>query len=80
MVPFEPESAPDLSGKAVYLAAGRSDASIPPENTDRLAELLRAAAAEVTLDWQPGGHGIGPVEVESARRWLAEKTATREAR
>ena len=76
MVPFEPETPPDLSGTPVYLAAGRSDQLVPPENTERLAELLRSAGAEVTLDWQPGGHGIGRAEIEAARRWLTE-TASR---
>ena len=75
MVPFEPETPPDLSGVPVYLAAGRSDKMIPPENTERLAELLRGAGAEVTLDWQPGGHGIGRAEVEGAREWLTEVTS-----
>jgi phospholipase/carboxylesterase len=73
MVPFEPERVPDLSGTPVYLAAGRSDQMVPPENTERLAQLLREACAEVTLDWQPGGHGIGPEEVQAARNWLAGK-------
>ncbi len=71
MTPFELETLPDLSGTPVYLAAGRSDQMIPPESTERLAELLRGAGAEVTLDWQPGGHGIGRAEVEAARAWLA---------
>ncbi len=71
MVPLEPETPPDLSGTPVYLAAGRSDTMVPPENTERLAELLREAGAEVTLDWQPGGHGIGRAEIEAARKWLA---------
>jgi len=71
MVPFEPETTPDLSGVPVYLAAGRRDQMIPQESTERLAEILRAAGANLTLDWQPGGHGIGPAEVEAARRWLA---------
>jgi phospholipase/carboxylesterase len=71
MTPFELETLPDLSGTPVYLAAGRSDQMIPPESTERLAELLREAGAEVTLDWQPGGHGIGRAEVEAARDWLA---------
>jgi phospholipase/carboxylesterase len=75
MVPFEPETLPDLSGTPVYLAAGRSDPIIPSENTERLAEMLREAGAEVTLDWQPGGHGIGPEEIRSARDWLVEKIA-----
>jgi phospholipase/carboxylesterase len=70
MTPFELETLPDLSGTPVYLAAGRSDQMIPPESTERLAELLRGAGAEVTLDWQPGGHGIGRAEVEAARTWL----------
>ena len=71
MTPFELETFPDLSGTPVYLAAGRSDQMIPPESTERLAELLREAGAGVTLDWQPGGHGIGRAEVEAARDWLA---------
>jgi phospholipase/carboxylesterase len=74
MVPYEPEAPPDLSGTPVYLAAGRSDQMVPPENTERLAELLRNAGAEVTLDWQPGGHGIGPTEIEAARGWLSKVT------
>ncbi len=71
MTPFEVKTLPDLSGTPVYLAAGRSDQMIPPESTKRLVELLREAGAEVTLDWQPGGHGIGRTEVEAARDWLA---------
>ena len=72
MTPFEPETPPDLSGKPVYLAAGRSDQIVPPEDTERLAGLLREAGAEVTLDWQPGGHGIGRAEVEAAQSWFAD--------
>jgi phospholipase/carboxylesterase len=73
MVPFRPEALPDLSGTPVYIAAGRADQIVPAENTERLAQLLREAGAEVTLDWQPGGHGIGPEEIQSARAWLVEK-------
>ena len=72
MVPFEPDSAPDLSGIPVYLAAGRSDQLVPPENTERLAQVLREAGADVTLDWQPGGHGIGPNEIQAAQNWFAK--------
>jgi predicted esterase len=72
MVPFEPDSAPDLSGIPVYLAAGRSDQMVPPENTERLAQVLREAGADVTLDWQPGGHGIGPDEIQAAQNWFAK--------
>ena len=70
MVPLEPDPTPDLSGTPVYLAAGRSDPIVPADNTERLAGLLREAGANVTLDWQPGGHGIGRPEVDAARAWL----------
>ena len=70
MTPFEPETTPDLAGTPIYLAAGRSDPIVPAENTERLASLLREAAAEVTLDWQPGGHGIGSEEIRATRDWL----------
>lgn len=73
MTPFEPEATPDLSGKPVYLAAGRSDQMVPAENTERLAGLLQEAGADVTLDWQPGGHGIGPAEIQAARDWLSTR-------
>ncbi len=73
MVPFEPDRVPDLSGTPVYLAAGRSDQMVPPENTERLAQLLREAGADVTLDWQPGGHGIGPDEIQAAQNWFADR-------
>lgn len=76
MVPLEPEPTPDLAGTPVYLAAGRSDPIVPAENTERLAGLLKEAGADVTLDWQPGGHGIGRPEVEAARRWLEGVLAT----
>jgi phospholipase/carboxylesterase len=72
MVPFEPEVTPDLSETPVYLAAGEADEMVPPENTERLAGLLREAGAEVTLDWQPGGHSIGREEIEAARDWLTK--------
>jgi phospholipase/carboxylesterase len=75
MVPFEPETTPDLSVTPVYLAAGQSDQIVPPESSERLAKLLREAGAEVTLDWQPGGHSINRAEIEAARDWLADVAA-----
>jgi predicted esterase len=72
MVPLEPPSRPDLSGVPVYLAAGRFDTMIPPENTERLGTLLKAAGADVTLAWTPQGHNLSPEEVDAARRWLAQ--------
>jgi len=70
MVPFEPEPMPDLAGTAVFIGAGRTDPIAPPAQTERLAEILRAASAEVELFWEAGGHGIGQREVSAARAWV----------
>ena len=71
MVPLEPERPPDLAGTAVFLAAGRQDPIIRPENSERLAELLRASGADVTLRWSPVGHQLTPGDVDDARAWLS---------
>jgi phospholipase/carboxylesterase len=71
MVPFEPEETPDLSGMPVFLAAGRMDRMIPPENTQRLAEILSKAGADVDLRWRDTGHALTYEEVEEAGEWLA---------
>jgi phospholipase/carboxylesterase len=73
MVPFEPASLPPLSGKRVLLSAGESDPIIPRRSTERLAELLRTAGADVTLKWYPTGHGLTSPEIDDAARWLREK-------
>ncbi|HVE80000.1 MAG TPA: alpha/beta hydrolase [Gemmatimonadaceae bacterium] len=70
MVPLRPESPPRLEGTSVFLSAGRLDAMVPAANTEELAEMLRAAGAEVTLHWEPVGHTLVASEVEEAGRWL----------
>lgn len=70
MVPFEPDTLPDLRGTAVFIGAGRSDAISPPAQVERLAELLQRSGASVTLHWEPGGHTLTEGEVDAARDWL----------
>ncbi len=72
MVPFEPEVVPDLSGMPVFLAAGRGDRMIAPENTERLAEILREAGADLDLRWRNTGHALTYEEVAEAKDWLSE--------
>jgi len=71
MVPFEPEETPDLSGMPVFIAAGRRDQMIPPQNTQRLAEILTEAGADLDLRWRETGHGLTYEEVEEAKGWLS---------
>ncbi|HBY96797.1 MAG: alpha/beta hydrolase [Ardenticatenaceae bacterium] len=77
MVPFEAEPLPDLSGKFVFAAAGRSDSLVRPQETERLVALLEEAGASVTLHWSAEGHTLNREEGEAARKWLAEEIAPR---
>lgn len=70
MVPFVPEELPALSGAPVLLSNGRQDPLIPPQETERLATLLRRAGADVTLEWQSAGHNLTQQDVTRAHAWL----------
>ena len=69
MVPFEPKTAPDLRGRRALVAAGKADPIVKPENSERLAEILRAAGAEVSLHWSPGGHTLDRADLTAAAAW-----------
>jgi phospholipase/carboxylesterase len=71
MVPFEPEETPDLSGMPMFIAAGRRDQMILPQTTQRLAEILTEAGADLDLRWRDTGHGLTYEEVEEAKGWLS---------
>jgi len=71
MVPFQPETPPDLSESSALLCAGRSDPIIRPENTERLAEMMRAAGARVDLRWLEAGHALVQGDVNAAREHLS---------
>jgi phospholipase/carboxylesterase/glyoxalase family protein len=70
MVPFESEEPPDLSGMPIFLAAGRRDTMISPDNTERLAAILQEAGADLDLRWKNTGHPLTYEEIEEAREWL----------
>jgi phospholipase/carboxylesterase/glyoxalase family protein len=71
MVPFEPDVTPDLSGTPIFMAAGRMDRIIPPDNAQRLADILLEAGADVDLRWRDTGHPLTYEEVREAKAWLA---------
>src|SRR5687768_1586481 len=66
MVPLVPEELPNLRGVPVFMGAGRFDSLIPPPQTERLAQLLRQAGADVDLHWEPGSHALNQAEVQAA--------------
>lgn len=59
----------------VFMAAGRMDTMISPDNTQRLAEILQEAGADVDLRWRDTGHGLTYEEIGEAKDWL-EKIST----
>lgn len=73
MTPLLPETLPDLSGAAVFLASGRHDPLVAPENVEALAAMLRKAGAAVALEWSEAGHGLTTPEIGAARQWLASR-------
>jgi predicted esterase len=70
MVPLVPDELPDLSGTRVWIAGGKDDGLIPPAETEGLADLLRAAGADVTLRLIDADHGLTSSEFVLAKRWL----------
>jgi phospholipase/carboxylesterase len=71
MVPFRPESPPDLAGTNVLITGGRSDPMIPLAQTEELAAMLRAGGANVELELAPGGHELTTSEMQKVRDWIA---------
>ena len=75
MVPLTPETLPRLAATPVLISNGRMDPLVSAEDTERLAALLRAAGADVTVAWQNGGHELTERDVITAREWLAQPRA-----
>ncbi len=70
MLPYEPQSLPDLEGTAIFIGAGRADPLVSITQVERLATLLREAGADVTLHWHPDGHTIPEGELAAASAWM----------
>jgi predicted esterase len=73
MVPFVPETMPQLSRKPILILAGTRDSIVSKDETERLAGLLERAGADLTLRWTDATHGISGDEVRVAAEWLASK-------
>jgi predicted esterase len=71
MVPLVPAPLPSIPRTPVLVSNGSADPIVPVAETERLAALLRAAGAEVTLVWQQVGHQLVQADLVGAREWLA---------
>jgi phospholipase/carboxylesterase len=75
MVPFEPDELPNLQDASVLISAGRQDPIVPQSQTQRLADLLAQAGADVTLSWFDTGHELISKEIEAASQWFSGRFA-----
>ena len=75
MLPYEPDGPLDLSGTAVLVDSGEGDPFSPLEHSERLAQILRDAGADVTAHLEPGaGHGLTQNDLRLLARWTSELT------
>lgn len=70
MVPFVPESLPNLKGTSILIVPGERDTLVPQEETERLIQLLQRTNATIKTAWQPGGHRMTDNDLTIAREWL----------
>ena len=70
MVPLVPDPLPKLRGAPVLISNGEHDALVSVKETERLASLLRAAGAEVTVVMQRVGHQLISDDLAAAKNWL----------
>ncbi len=70
MVPFVPQQPVELKRKPVLLLNGLEDPIVGTDEVAELANILRAANAEVTLHWEQAGHTLSQGDVLMATDWL----------
>ena len=70
MVPFVPEIPVDLNRKPVLVASGLDDPIVGTDEVEELADIYRAANADLTLHWEKSGHILSQGDVLMAFDWL----------
>jgi phospholipase/carboxylesterase len=70
--PLPPETVAGggLRGRRVLAAGGLDDPFLPQETAAAGVASYRAAGADVTEAWRPGGHWVGPEEIAALAGWL----------
>ena len=67
MVPFVPNTLPDLSNKYVFMSSGLYDPIIPKQEAERLFSLFKNGGAKVSISWQNSGHELVMEDVKKAK-------------
>ncbi|TKX55189.1 phospholipase [Halorubrum sp. SP3] len=64
-----------IEGKPVFVGAGAGDRVIPESRTSAAVDRLEAVDAAVTDGSFPGGHGIGPQELDAVVEFVESRVA-----
>lgn len=67
MVPFVPNTLPDLSNKYIFMSSGLYDPIIPKHEAERLFSLFKNGGAKVSISWQNSGHELVMEDVKKAK-------------
>jgi predicted esterase len=71
MVPFIPDTLPNLISKNIFICAGKWDPIVSRQNTENLFDIFKKAHANVSIYWQKSGHELGQEEIVAAKEWLS---------
>jgi len=70
MVPFVPSQQINLNRKPVLILSGVEDPIVGTDEVAELADIFRAADAEVTLHWEKAGHTLSQGDILMAFDWI----------
>lgn len=70
MVPFVPQTLPDLSNKHTFISSGLYDPIVSSQEAENLFGLFKKAGANISLSWQESGHELTVEEIQKAKEWL----------
>lgn len=73
MVVLDQPAAPgSLAGRRVLIASGHADPIVPPDHPPRLAALLEAGGAAVTIHTASAGHNLAAADLAASQHFLSQ--------
>ena len=69
-LPLQPESILPIAGVPVLILAGAHDAILPAPGTEKLAQILSYAGAQVEVRWGNSGHELAPEDFTAAHAFF----------
>ncbi len=70
MMPFEPQTQPQLHNRRILIASGAMDPICPPDHAGRLKAAFERFGAEVVVEMVPAAHALMQQDLDLAAAWL----------